>query len=194
MFAAAAMADADSMPQAHSQHWPAWAVEPVRLLEPQPAWASLAKRFIGEIQDLLGRWLSSDVHHIGSTAIPGLPTKPVINLQALSADPNTATTHAYDALAARSWLFVPRHLDQRPWRWFLVRADPTGQHCLAHLHLMQPGQRRWHEQLAFRDRLLADPALVDQYAALKARAAAEHPKDREAYTHAKAQFVRQVLT
>jgi GrpB-like predicted nucleotidyltransferase (UPF0157 family) len=59
---------------------------------------------------------------------------------------------------------------------------------------MQPGERRWHEQLLFRDRLRIEPALADEYAALKTRAAAEHPDDREAYTQAKAEFIRRVLT
>ncbi|HEY6424331.1 MAG TPA: GrpB family protein [Pseudonocardiaceae bacterium] len=182
------------MAHENSQHWPIWATETVRLIESQPAWADLAEDFIGEVQDLLGHWLSSDVLHVGSTAIPGLPAKPVIDLQALSQDPDTAIAGAHDALTARSWYFVPRHLDQQPWRWFIVRADPTGQHRLAHLHLMRPGQRRWHEQLAFRDRLRTKPALADEYTAVKTQAAADHPDNREAYTQAKAQFIRRVLT
>ncbi|MGH7743478.1 MAG: GrpB family protein [Candidatus Dormibacteria bacterium] len=59
---------------------------------------------------------------------------------------------------------------------------------------MQPGQRRWHEQLTFRNRLRAEPALATKYATLKARAADQHPHDREAYTEAKAEFIRRVVT
>ncbi|MGH3530226.1 MAG: GrpB family protein [Pseudonocardiaceae bacterium] len=66
--------------------------------------------------------MSSEVLHIGSTAIPGLPAKPVIDLQALSQDPDTTIANAHGELTARSWFFVPRRLDQRPWRWFIVRA------------------------------------------------------------------------
>jgi GrpB-like predicted nucleotidyltransferase (UPF0157 family) len=188
------MSDANAEADEHTKHWPAWATETVRLVDPQPAWASLAEHFIGEVHHLLGNWLSSEVLYVGSTAIPRLPAKPVIDLQALSEDPDTAIANAHDALGAQSWFFIPRSLDQRPWRWFIVRTDTTRRHRLAHLHLMQPGQRRWHEQLLCRDRLRTEPALVDKYAALKTRAAAEHPHDREAYTQAKAQFIRRVLT
>jgi GrpB-like predicted nucleotidyltransferase (UPF0157 family) len=91
--------------------------------------------------------LSNEAFHIGSTAIPGLPAKPVIDLQALSQDPDTTIANAHGELTARSWFYVPRYLDQRPWRWFTVHADAARRHRLAHLHLVQPGQRRWHEQL-----------------------------------------------
>ncbi|MGH3617163.1 MAG: GrpB family protein [Pseudonocardiaceae bacterium] len=116
------MSDGDAEADKHTEQRPIWATETVRLVEPQPAWASLAEHFIGEIQDLLGHVLSSEVLHIGSTAIPGLPAKPVIDLQALSQDPDTTIANAHGELTARSWFFVPRRLDQRPWRWFIVRA------------------------------------------------------------------------
>lgn len=121
-----------------SEPWPMWATETIRIVDPQPAWADLAEGFRGEVQDLLGQWLTSDVRHVGSTAIPGLPAKPVIDLQALSATPATAITTVHDALAAKSWFVVPRQLDQRPWRWFLVRTDPTAQHRLAHYTSCSP--------------------------------------------------------
>jgi GrpB-like predicted nucleotidyltransferase (UPF0157 family) len=110
------MPSADAEADEHTQSWPSWATEAVRLIDPQPAWASLAEHFIGEVQDLLGHVLSSDVLHVGSTAIPGLPAKPVGDLQALCQDPDTVIANAHGELAARSWFFVPRRLDQRPWR------------------------------------------------------------------------------
>lgn len=88
---------------------------------------------------------------------------------------------------------MPRELDQRAWRGFVVRADTAAQHRLAHLHLMLPDEPRGYEQLAFRDALRASPALAKEYARLKARAAGEHRHDREAYTNAKQAFVRRVL-
>lgn len=172
---------------------PAWAYEPIGLADPDPAWANLAHRFASEVRDLLDGWLTSDVVHIGSTAIPGLPAKPIIDLQATADTPASAITSAQQPMIARLWFFVPRDLDQRPWRWFVVRADPGAQHRLAHLHLMRTGERRWQDQIIFRDRLRAAPALATEYAALKARAADEHTADREAYSEAKAEFVRRVL-
>lgn len=172
---------------------PAWALEPVRITGPDPAWPERAEELAAELHGLLGRWLRSDVLHIGSTAIPGLPAKPIIDLMATADDPDAAVANEQDAMADSSWFLVPPGLDQRPWRRFVVRTDTAARRRRAHLHLMRPGEPRWDEQLTFRDRLRAEPALAVEYATLKARAAAEHPADREAYTAAKATFVRHVL-
>src|SRR5579875_2304009 len=58
---------------------------------------------------------------------------------------------------------------------------------------MAPGAGRWDQQLRFRDALRADPALRDEYAAVKSGLARAHPDDRERYTDEKATFVFQVL-
>lgn len=63
----------------------------------------------------------------------------------------------------------------------------------AHLHLLQAGSLRWDEQLALRDALRADPAVVKRCAQLKRPLATEHPTDREAYTAGKGDFVRRVV-
>lgn len=58
---------------------------------------------------------------------------------------------------------------------------------------MSPDSPRWHEQIAFRDALRANPDLTADYAALKRALAAKHTDDREAYSAAKASFIRTVL-
>jgi GrpB-like predicted nucleotidyltransferase (UPF0157 family) len=88
---------------------------------------------------------------------------------------------------------VPPELDQRPWRRFFVKPDESGQHRVAHLHLIQAGHPRWAEQLAFRDALRRDGRLARQYEDLKRQLAARHAGDREAYTAAKAAFVANAL-
>ena len=88
---------------------------------------------------------------------------------------------------------VPPEFDGRPWRRFLAKVSPDGQHRRAHLHLMAPGAERWDQQLRFRDALRADPALRDRYAEVKSRLARAHTDDRERYTDEKAIFVTGVL-
>lgn len=173
--------------------FPAWAFEPVRLAEHDPAWQRQAQDFAGEVRELFGQHLSSDVVHVGSTAIPGLLAKPIIDLQAVSADPAQAVAAAGTKAAVARWMLVPRELDQRSWRWLFVRVDPEGRSRLAHLHLMPPGQARWDEQLRFRDRLRSSLELRAEYEALKQRLAVEHRDDREAYSAAKGAFVRRVV-
>lgn len=180
-------------PEADPVAAPAWATEDIHVVGYDPAWADRAAVFAGEIRGLLAGWLTGPIIHVGSTAVPRLPAKPIIDLQATAPDPATATAARGEAMAAASWFVVPSELDQRPWRWFVVRADATGRHRLAHLHLMQPGEPRWDQQLVFRDRLRTDPALLQEYAHLKATAAHQHRHDREAYTQAKYAFVRRIL-
>lgn len=172
---------------------PPWADAPVHLVASDPTWPAIAAGYIAEINALLGSELVGTPVHIGSTAIPALPAKPIIDLQALATDPSTVVADHQEALAASSWFLVPPELDQRSWRWFFVRADPTGQHRLAHLHLMRVGEPRWHQQLAFRDRLRTSPDLAREYYEIKSTAAAMHTNDREAYTHLKHDFVHRVL-
>jgi GrpB-like predicted nucleotidyltransferase (UPF0157 family) len=62
-----------------------------------------------------------------------------------------------------------------------------------HLHLAPAGGRRFAEELAFRDRLRADPAAAAEYASLKRELAERFREDREAYTEAKGEFVARVL-
>jgi GrpB-like predicted nucleotidyltransferase (UPF0157 family) len=71
--------------------------------------------------------LSSDTLHVGSTAIPGLPATPVIDLQALCQEPDTVIANAHGELAARSWFFASPPL--RPATMALVRR-PRRRHSI----------------------------------------------------------------
>jgi GrpB-like predicted nucleotidyltransferase (UPF0157 family) len=128
-----------------------------------------------------------DLQHIGSTAVPGLAAKPVIDMLA-----------GVESMAAAEALLTPlcvngyttsaefnASLNDRKWlmRW----ADGRRTH---HLHIVVHDGAVWAGRLRFRDALRADAALAARYAALKAELAAKHPRDREAYTDAKAAFVQ----
>lgn len=147
----------------------------------------------GEVAHLLAPWLRTDVEHIGSTAVPGLPAKPVIDLMAAVDDPAAVADAAGERLDEAGWALVPPELDRRPWRRFFVKPDDAGLRRLAHLHLIRPDEPRWAEQLAFRDRLRADRALAQRYADLKTTLGCQFGDDREGYTEAKAEFIRAAL-
>jgi GrpB-like predicted nucleotidyltransferase (UPF0157 family) len=170
--------------------WPAWATAPVEVRPADPRWQLLGERLRGELDTVLDRWLAAPVEHVGSTAVPGLSAKPVIDLQAAVPDFDCAPAVA-DALGRSGWHLVPPELDDRPWRRFFVQA--TGDVRVAHLHLLLAGSERWVQQLAFRDALRGEPDLRQRYQALKLQLAAEHADDREAYTEGKAAFVRAVV-
>jgi GrpB-like predicted nucleotidyltransferase (UPF0157 family) len=179
------------MPLGHDPgDWPAWATEPVFIVGHDQSWALQAARERRRLLHLLRPWLVDDIHHVGSTAIPGLPAKPVVDLMAGVGSLDDAPAMAR-VLAPRDWHLVPRELDARPWRCLFVKVAAGRR--VAHLHLLEPGTTRWAEQLRFRDRLCAQPALAAEYAVLKRRLAREHADDREAYAEGKAAFVRRVL-
>ncbi len=167
--------------------------EPVQVVDPDPEWPGTAAGFATEIHELFSGWLTSDVLHVGSTSVPGLPAKPIIDLQTVSGDPSATLAAVGETAATAGWMFVPRELDQRAWRWLLVRVSADAATRLAHLHLMPPGQQRWSDQLLFRDRLRRSQLLRAEYVQVKRRAAAEHPDDREAYGRAKTEFVCRVI-
>ncbi len=170
--------------------WPIWATEPVVIVDYDDRWALQAAEERQCLLGLLGLWLVEDVHHVGSTAIPGMPAKPIIDLMAGVGSLDDAPALAR-VLAPHDWHFVPPQRDARLWRRFFVKV--ASGHRIAHLHLLDPGTTQWAEQLRFRDRLSTQPALAAKYAELKRRLAARVSHDREAYTEGKSPFVRRVL-
>jgi GrpB-like predicted nucleotidyltransferase (UPF0157 family) len=189
--------------QLHQHHWreeknvsanaevpPVWATESVALADPDPAWTLRGEKERDQLETLLAVWLIARIEHVGSTSIPGLVAKPIIDLQALIADFADADSLAA-ALAPHDWHYVDPDLDHRPWRRFYVKV--IDERRSAHLHVMTPDSVRWHQQIAFRDTLRADLTLVADYAALKRILAGEHVDDREAYSAAKADFIQSVL-
>jgi GrpB-like predicted nucleotidyltransferase (UPF0157 family) len=171
--------------------WPAWARQPVEIVEADPTWAQRADDLATDLQRRLGPWLDGSVEHVGSTAVPGLAAKPVLDLLA----PVTSLADAAladDVLAAAAWHLVPPELDARPWRRLHVLAD--GDRRVAHLRLVASTHPHCRELVRFRDLLRDDPDVAAEYAHLKRRAAAAHGHDREAYTRAKAEFVEHHTT
>lgn len=170
--------------------WPAWATEEVCVQPPDEGWQRRGEQLCQELNAVLARWLVAPTEHVGSTAVPGLAAKPIVDVAAAVVDLGCADAVA-EALLPAGWHLVPPELDARPWRRFLIKA--VDNHRAAHLHLLLADNPRWDEQLAFRDALRADPALVHRYAQLKRTLATEHAADREAYTAGKTDFIRSVL-
>ena len=172
---------------------PAWAVEDVHVSAYDPRWPDRAAGYADELRPVLDQWLLGPIEHVGSTAIPGIVAKPVIDLMAQVTDPDAVVGQAGGTLGGMNWRHVPPELDGRPWRRFFAKVSPDGRHRVAHLHLMSAGTARWDQQLRFRDALRASPALRDEYAAVKSRLASTYADDRERYTAEKAAFVTRVM-
>lgn len=163
--------------------------EEVALHEYQSSWpmAFCAER--DRLESLLpGAFI--ELQHIGSTAIQGMPAKPIIDILAGVGSMNQADS-LVEAICKSGYTTSPEFnatLTDR--RWFMRWADGHRTH---HLHVVVHDGDVWHERLRFRDALRSQPELAERYALLKSQLAARHTNDREAYTDAKAEFVRSVL-
>lgn len=115
--------------------WPGWATEPVELVAPDPAWSERGHWAAQALDAALGALLLHPVEHVGSTAIPGLPAKPILDLLAAVADLDVVEEVAR-LLAPEDWHYVPPELDgRRSWtaartsgssfRWSTVTGPPT---------------------------------------------------------------------
>jgi GrpB-like predicted nucleotidyltransferase (UPF0157 family) len=139
------------------------------------------------LQDSLARWLAGPIEHVGSTAIPGMRAKPVIDIMA-GVDGLETCRPAIGELAGAGYIYFPYRTEIM--HWF---CKPSASFRTHHLHLVPMGSERWVECLAFRDTIRRDEALAKEYAALKRRLAKEFKFDREAYTEAKGPFVQRVI-
>jgi GrpB-like predicted nucleotidyltransferase (UPF0157 family) len=141
------------------------------------------------LERVLAPWLEGGIHHIGSTAIPGIAAKPVIDMMAGVRDLEEARS-TFGVLREESYYFTPHREDEAHHFSKPSSQLPEATHGL---HLTQPGSDLWRERLAFRDALHADPSLVAEYEVLKIRLVEEHGDNGAAYTTAKRPFVARVL-
>ena len=125
---------------------------------------------------------------MGSTSVPGLEAKPIIDILVGVRDLQTARA-CFEPLAGLGYLYAPYLPEEMHW---LCKPDPAQR--THHLHLVPFGSPRYRDELAFHDRLRADPQLAADYAALKRGLARRHPDDREAYTAAKSEFIATALS
>lgn len=172
---------------------PAWAIEDVHVEPYNSNWPEQAATYAYELTMVLSRWLLCPIEHVGSTALPGIAAKPVIDLMAQVEDKDVVMAQAGDVLDDLDWKHVPPEFDGRHWRHFFAKTSGDGKHRLAHLHVMSEGASRWGQQLDFRDALRTDPVIRDEYAQLKTELASRFADNREAYTDEKAKFVTRIM-
>ena len=126
------------------------------------------------------------IEHVGSTAVPGLAAKPILDLAAGYATGLRPAPYI-PVLEALGYRY--RGESGLPGREFF-RLGELRSH---HFHLVELDGTHWKRYLSFRDALRADLALRDAYAALKQALAERFPRDREAYIEGKTAFVERVL-
>jgi GrpB-like predicted nucleotidyltransferase (UPF0157 family) len=150
-------------------------------------WPELYAQEVARIAPILvAHGVKLAFEHTGSTAVPGLAAKPILDLLAGRA---SEEHRASEIAALEAAGYTYRGESGIPGRDFFRRGEPRQYH----IHLAIIDSDFWRDHLTFRDHLRAHPAALADYAALKFNLAAKYPRDREAYIDAKTQFVESVL-
>jgi GrpB-like predicted nucleotidyltransferase (UPF0157 family) len=169
--------------------------EDVSVVPYDPRWPAL---FLQEKEHLL-RWLPNDlvrrVEHFGSTAVPGLAAKPVVDVLVEVTDLDAARTRIAPVLEAQGYDYFwrPTRGDDGPpfYAWFIKR-DPGRGSRTHHLHMVEAHFVEHWDRLLFRDYLIEHPHVAREYQDLKLHLASIHPNDRVAYTRGKTEFITRV--
>jgi GrpB-like predicted nucleotidyltransferase (UPF0157 family) len=164
-------------------------VIPIEVVPYDPRWPAMFHAASREIRAAIGAFISS-IAHIGSTAVPGMAAKPVIDIL-IGVHSLSDAPLFLPPLSPLGYVYVPEHEDVFPERRYLHRIV-EGQHT-HHLHIVEPGSEFYRVQLLFRDHLRAHPQVAAEYAALKVRLAEQYRLDREAYTDSKSAFIQNIL-
>ena len=158
------------------------------IVDPDPAWASWFEREAADIRAALGDRVVR-IDHVGSTSVPGLAAKPVIDIQVSLASMEQRSGFV-PQLEGLGYVFVADPVE--PEHAFLSKGYHPDEPRKFHVHVCRAGSDWEGRHLAFRDWLRAHPEDAARYADLKRRKAAEHPNDVFAYTDAKTHFIRTI--
>jgi GrpB-like predicted nucleotidyltransferase (UPF0157 family) len=163
--------------------------DPVRIVDYDPSWPDLFQtecQALGEVFE--GRVV---VEHVGSTSVPGLAAKPIVDILIGAASLKIIESRA-PAIEALGYRYRPEFEEALPMRRYFEKPPETGQ--THHLHCVEEGGDFWRDHLLFRDFLRGHPEVAVDYAALKRDLARRYGRDREGYSDAKSSFIEAVKT
>ncbi|MCR8644415.1 GrpB family protein [Paenibacillus sp. N1-5-1-14] len=141
-------------------------------------------KFVTALSDII-----VGIEHIGSTSVPGLDAKPVIDMMIGVGDLDVVSLEHIQSLAALGYEYVEKaEFPER--KFFRKGAWRAGTH---HLHMYTYNSAHWQANLYFRDYLRANPQAVKAYSHLKRELKDLYPNDRVNYTAAKAPFIQRII-
>ena len=159
--------------------------EPVEIVPHDPAWSAKFESERSAIIEALGG-TALEAHHVGSTAVPGLAAKPIIDILVAVTSLEDGSALERD-LSPLGYARVPHEDDSR--RLFFRKGVPRA----FHVHVVRLNSWTYWRHLVFRDMLISSPELRTEYERLKLDLAGRFRDDRAAYTEAKGEFIERVV-
>lgn len=165
---------------------------PIILAEPDPNWKQLFEEEKKELNKIVGENVLR-IEHFGSTAIPNIQAKPTIDI--LVEIPNDAQIKAeiVHKMKSRNYYFILRNDRRPPYIMFIKGISAKGvKGQTYHIHMAEKEHSDLWDRLYFRDFLIANPKVAQEYESLKEELAKKYRNDRDKYTEGKAGFVMRI--
>lgn len=159
----------------------------VKLEDHKEEWITAAKQTIETLNDLLNEY-AVDIQHVGSTSIPLIKAKPIIDL-IVGIKSKEAHSGVDRVLVEEGYIKSVKHQVDGDVLYLMRVGDVTSYH----IHIVIYGEGVWNDYLRFRDYLLDTPHVAHQYNELKERLAIMNKNNRNAYTKAKSEFIHKAL-
>jgi GrpB-like predicted nucleotidyltransferase (UPF0157 family) len=166
-------------------------MDDVEIVDYDPRWPLLFGEEAKRLRAVLDPSLIFGLEHFGSTAIPGLSAKPILDILIAVRSLSAAQVSFVEALRSLDYVYWADN-PKKDRLFFVKGMPPFGLRRSHHVHVTEPQGEMW-QRLAFRDYLRAHPEEAETYGRLKKRLAAEHKTDREVYTDAKSAYVASVM-
>jgi GrpB-like predicted nucleotidyltransferase (UPF0157 family) len=155
-----------------------------------PNWPSLYEQEKDRIVATLGEAVVQ-IEHIGSTSVPGLAAKPIIDIAVGIANFEEAKAYV-PMIEGLGYTYEPEFEADLPERRFFWKGSPSLH--THHIHMAEPGSLEWIKPILFRNYLREHPEAARQYQVLKRELAVRCGPDMEAYVKGKTEFVRSILS
>ena len=154
-----------------------------------PQWPTSYEEEKERILDVIGE-VAVAIEHIGSTAVPGLGAKPIIDIM-VAVSRLADAERCIEPLQEIGYEYVPEYNDVIPERRYFHKGPPGAR--TYHLHMVELTSGFWERHLRFRDSLRVHPEEAQRYDQLKKDLAGKFGSDRDGYTEAKTSFIESVI-
>lgn len=158
-----------------------------QIVEYDPNWVKDFEKEALLLHSIFGE-VALNIYHIGSTAIPGIKAKPIIDILITTND--ITTIDSFDDQMEELGYVVGGEFGL-PGRRFYCKVD--NEHCHFHVHIYEATDPSVEKYLLFRDYMIAHPTDAKEYESLKTDLATKYPNNRTLYTQSKSEFINQIF-